>query len=94
MNKQLQVKCPQCDKTFFYYESENRPFCSDRCKLIDLGHWFKESYRVPEKVKEQSVGQEDQQYEQEREVNEEANEEKNYYEEDHYEEDYDENNTN
>lgn len=25
-----------------------RPFCSERCKLIDLGQWASESYRIPE----------------------------------------------
>ncbi|MDD4974300.1 MAG: DNA gyrase inhibitor YacG [Bacteriovorax sp.] len=49
MNKLLKVKCPQCDKVFYYYESEYRPFCCERCKMIDLGHWFEESYRVPGK---------------------------------------------
>ncbi|MBC7430278.1 MAG: DNA gyrase inhibitor YacG [Bacteriovorax sp.] len=49
MNKFLKVKCPQCDTNFSYYESEFRPFCSDRCQKIDLGHWFKESYTVPSK---------------------------------------------
>ena len=48
MNKLLKVKCPHCDKVFPYYESKSRPFCSDRCKMIDLGHWFEESYTVPE----------------------------------------------
>lgn len=47
MNKALKVKCPQCDTAFLYYESEYRPFCSDRCQKIDLGHWFQESYTVP-----------------------------------------------
>lgn len=49
MNKLLQVSCPQCSKVFFYYQSEFRPFCTERCKMIDLGHWFEESYRVPSK---------------------------------------------
>ena len=49
MNKALKVKCPQCETIFFYYQSPSRPFCSERCKMIDLGHWFEESYRVPEK---------------------------------------------
>ncbi len=52
MNKILRVKCT-CGTTFSYYESEFRPFCSERCKLIDLGHWFEESYRVPEKDRNQ-----------------------------------------
>ena len=49
MNKLLKVNCPQCDTVFSYYESEFRPFCTERCKMIDLGHWFEESYRVPTK---------------------------------------------
>jgi endogenous inhibitor of DNA gyrase (YacG/DUF329 family) len=51
VNKILKVKCPQCDTIFSYYESAFRPFCSDRCKMVDLGHWFEETYRVPEKEK-------------------------------------------
>ena len=49
MKKVLQVKCPKCKKEFNYYKSEYRPFCSERCKMIDLGHWFEETYTVPSK---------------------------------------------
>lgn len=49
MNKILPVKCPTCEKEFNYYSSEYRPFCSEKCKMVDLGHWFKETYKVPEK---------------------------------------------
>lgn len=42
-----QVKCPQCKEKFNYYDSEFRPFCSEKCKMIDLGHWLNESYSVP-----------------------------------------------
>jgi endogenous inhibitor of DNA gyrase (YacG/DUF329 family) len=47
-NKPKQIKCPQCGRLTFY-SSENpfRPFCSERCKLIDLGQWASESYKVP-----------------------------------------------
>jgi uncharacterized protein len=45
--KKIKVKCPKCEKDFFYYDSESRPFCSDRCKMIDLGGWMTESYAVP-----------------------------------------------
>lgn len=48
-NKNLKVNCPQCEKKFRYYASDFRPFCSERCKMIDLGHWFDESYKVPVK---------------------------------------------
>ena len=50
VNKILKVNCPQCDIVFLYYDSLYRPFCSERCKMIDLGHWFKESYKVPDKT--------------------------------------------
>lgn len=52
MNKNLKVKCPGCNIVFLYYQSEFRPFCCERCKQIDLGHWFKESYVVPVTPKE------------------------------------------
>ncbi len=47
MNKIIMIQCPQCEKAFNYYQSASRPFCSEKCKMIDLGHWFEESYRVP-----------------------------------------------
>ena len=77
MNKNLQVKCPHCDIVFSYYDSESRPFCSERCKMIDLGHWFQESYKVPlkEEVKE-NVNEDE--YESENEINEDSDEQGDY----------------
>jgi uncharacterized protein len=42
------VVCPQCGAAA-QWSTRNpyRPFCSERCKLIDLGAWASESYRVP-----------------------------------------------
>ncbi|HMJ49040.1 MAG TPA: DNA gyrase inhibitor YacG [Burkholderiales bacterium] len=46
------VQCPQCGKSVPWDESNRyRPFCSKRCKLIDLGEWAAESYRIPEHQK-------------------------------------------
>lgn len=45
--KKIQVECPNCKKKFDYYSSEFRPFCSEKCRLIDLGQWLNESYAVP-----------------------------------------------
>ena len=45
--KKLIVKCSHCSLEFNYYASEYRPFCSERCKMIDLGHWLQENYKVP-----------------------------------------------
>lgn len=54
--KQLAVTCPTCKKKFNYYSSEFRPFCSEKCRLIDLGQWFMESYTVPvEKLSEEEI---------------------------------------
>jgi len=42
------VACPTCGKDVVW-RSDNtfRPFCSERCKMIDLGAWANESYKVP-----------------------------------------------
>ncbi len=42
----LIIKCRTCEKEFNYWSSDSRPFCSKRCKMVDLGHWFNESYSV------------------------------------------------
>jgi len=42
------VKCPQCGKPVEWSaNSPFRPFCSERCKTLDLGAWAAEAYRVP-----------------------------------------------
>lgn len=46
-----EVKCPTCKKVFEYKSSKWRPFCSERCKLIDLGHWVSENYSIPSEKK-------------------------------------------
>ena len=41
------VPCPRCGgPSAFSRENKWRPFCSERCKLIDLGLWASERYRV------------------------------------------------
>jgi len=45
--KKIEVTCPNCKKKFDYYSSEFRPFCCEKCRLIDLGQWLSESYTVP-----------------------------------------------
>ena len=42
------VKCPTCGKMIEWSEENRfRPFCSERCKLIDLGQWATEAYKIP-----------------------------------------------
>jgi uncharacterized protein len=48
------VNCPQCGKVVVWETGNSyRPFCSERCKLIDLGQWAAESYRIPESEKQE-----------------------------------------
>lgn len=41
------VKCPTCKREIDWAESQFRPFCSDRCRLIDLGAWLSEQRSIP-----------------------------------------------
>jgi hypothetical protein len=41
------MRCPTCDKQFERDQSTALPFCSDRCRQIDLGRWLNEEQRVP-----------------------------------------------
>lgn len=54
--KEIQVTCPTCKKKFGYYSSHFRPFCGEKCRLIDLGQWLSESYSVPaQKLSEEEI---------------------------------------
>ncbi|WP_432721939.1 DNA gyrase inhibitor YacG [Jeongeupia wiesaeckerbachi] len=47
MNPRI-VNCPQCGEPAIYGpDNPFRPFCSRRCRLIDLGQWADEQYRIP-----------------------------------------------
>jgi len=42
------VACPRCGKSVRWSEENRyRPFCSERCKMVDLGAWANEAYRIP-----------------------------------------------
>ena len=40
------VKCPHCGTETEYEGNEFRPFCSERCKLLDFGAWADEKYAL------------------------------------------------
>jgi endogenous inhibitor of DNA gyrase (YacG/DUF329 family) len=43
------VRCPVCESAVIWSAGQRwKPFCSERCKLIDLGAWFDESNRIPD----------------------------------------------
>lgn len=48
------IKCPTCQKQSLWSKSNaSRPFCSAKCKLIDLGEWANESYSIPQQTSEE-----------------------------------------
>ena len=51
------VKCPHCGRETEYEGNEFRPFCSERCKLLDFGAWADEKYAVP--VESETLTEED-----------------------------------
>jgi len=59
----MQIVCPVCKNKTTWEENSWKPFCSERCKLIDLGKWFSEEYRIEGKEtmsKEQNAESEEQ----------------------------------
>lgn len=44
--QQRTVPCPVCKRETAWRKNPFRPFCSERCRLIDLGKWAAEDYRV------------------------------------------------
>lgn len=40
-------RCPTCKKPATKQDNPRFPFCSERCRLIDLGRWIDEEYRIP-----------------------------------------------
>ena len=55
------IRCPTCGKGVKWTPGNAfRPFCSERCRLIDLGAWTQERYRIPAEETDFDPGDEDQ----------------------------------
>lgn len=50
----MKIKCPYCKKDTTWEENPHRPFCSERCKLIDLGKWASGDYVIGTKLDDES----------------------------------------
>jgi uncharacterized protein len=48
-------RCPICRKPTDSASHADFPFCSERCKLLDLGNWASEKYVISEPVMDESV---------------------------------------
>jgi uncharacterized protein len=44
------IKCPRCGEAAESGGNPYRPFCSERCKVVDLGNWISGNYRIPTKT--------------------------------------------
>jgi uncharacterized protein len=44
------VKCPTCQRDLDWENAPFRPFCSERCRLIDLGAWLSEQRAIPGEI--------------------------------------------
>ena len=51
----MKWRCPICRLPTDSESSPEFPFCSDRCRLTDLGNWASESYKISEPVIDESV---------------------------------------
>ncbi len=45
----MRIDCPICKRVLAGAPDDHgpRPFCSTRCKMIDLGNWLSDAYRIP-----------------------------------------------
>ena len=50
----MQRRCPICKKLIDSATSADFPFCSERCRLLDLGNWASEKYVVSEPIFDES----------------------------------------
>jgi hypothetical protein len=52
--KSLKLVCPTCKKNPVKADAPDFPFCSERCRLIDLGHWASGKYVVSSPIQDTS----------------------------------------
>ncbi|MCW5553805.1 MAG: DNA gyrase inhibitor YacG [Verrucomicrobiae bacterium] len=57
MSRKVQIKCPTCRKTGEWFAGPHGPFCSHRCKLIDLGKWLGEEHALSELLRPEHLEQ-------------------------------------
>ena len=60
--EEVRLRCPRCRSEVVRAPGRKAPFfpfCSERCKLIDLGKWLSEEHRIEEPLKEHREDQSD-----------------------------------
>ncbi len=67
MAKKTTILCPACSKEVNWEENPYHPFCSERCRTIDLGDWASEKFKIPgEKVNPDNLPEEEKDTEKEK----------------------------
>jgi endogenous inhibitor of DNA gyrase (YacG/DUF329 family) len=56
MERPLKIKCPTCKKEGDWFAGAYGPFCSKRCKLVDLGKWFGEENVISSPLPREQAG--------------------------------------
>jgi hypothetical protein len=51
----MKIKCPTCKQSTEWENNPYRPFCSERCKLIDLGAWASGEHTIEGKLEDESA---------------------------------------
>jgi endogenous inhibitor of DNA gyrase (YacG/DUF329 family) len=46
----MKIVCPICNNITTWEENPWRPFCAEKCKLIDLGKWVDEEYKIDDRA--------------------------------------------
>jgi hypothetical protein len=55
MSKMAKIKCPTCKKVGDWFAGKYGPFCSHRCKLVDLGKWFNQENAISEPLRPEAL---------------------------------------
>jgi uncharacterized protein len=53
------MKCPYCKKKEVALGQPDFPFCSERCRILDLGAWAEEKYVISEPAQNRAAGEDD-----------------------------------
>ncbi|MGH9862338.1 MAG: DNA gyrase inhibitor YacG [Candidatus Acidiferrales bacterium] len=53
----MRWRCPICHQATDSAASPDFPFCGERCRLLDLGHWAAEKYRVSEPLRRETASE-------------------------------------
>ena len=51
----VKLKCPTCKKMGDWFAGQYGPFCSKRCKMVDLGKWFTEEHVISSPIRHQDL---------------------------------------